>query len=95
MKTVVSVLYGQGGPVRQFLRVYGPGDVIAPMSTADAICIALDELEAGGVPVDSLTSLAIVAKRGIGADSLLPPGHEARVGLGIVGPAPEGTPCAA
>lgn len=94
MKTVVSMIYGQGGPAVRYLRVYGPGDTVVPASTADAICIALDELEAGGVAIDTLTHLAIVAKTGPGADALLPPGHEARIGYAMLDAAAEGSPCA-
>jgi len=83
MKTVVRVLYSDGGPVREWVRAFAPGDVVVPISTADAICIALDELEAAGVPGDRLTSFAIVAKRGIGADALLPPDRGQRLGAGM------------
>ena len=90
MKTVVRILYGQGGPVQEFLRVYTPADTVAPMSTADAICLTLDEMEAAGYDLDAISGWAIVAKRGPGADALLPPGHAGRVGQ-----VQEVPPCAA
>ncbi|MFI0609298.1 MAG: hypothetical protein ACH37Z_15575 [Anaerolineae bacterium] len=91
MKMVVSVIYTQGGgPARKFVRLFGVGDVVVPMNTADAICLTLDELEADGVAMDAVTGLAIVAKAGPGADALLPVGHPARTGY-----VEEVQPCAA
>ncbi len=72
-KIVVSVIYHQGGTSHTHLRVFGPGDPVVPLSTADAICLTLAEMEAAGVDIDAPTGWAIVAKRGMGADALLPP----------------------
>lgn len=91
MKTVVSIIYTQGGgPARQILRIFGAGDVVVPMSTADAICLTMDEMEAAGMNLEDISGWAIVAKRGPGADALLPPGHAARIGQIMEAP-----PCAA
>jgi N6-adenosine-specific RNA methylase IME4 len=91
MKTVVSVIFTVGAaPAQQLLRIFDEGDVVVPMSTADAICLTMDEMEAAGYDLDAISGWAIVAKRGLGADALLPPGHAARVGQ-----VQEVPPCAA
>lgn len=72
MKTVVQIIFSRGAETaKQFTRVFDGADGIVPLSTADAICLALDEMEVAGLPVDKFTGLAIVAKRGLGADALL------------------------
>ena len=65
MKTVVRIIYVQAGGTQDEVFSY-PG-----IATADAICRALDDLEARGVAFDGVTTVSIVAKRGIGADALV------------------------
>lgn len=50
-------------------------------TTADAICMAIDDLEASGVDLASCASFAIVAKAGAGADAMLSCGFERRAAL--------------
>ena len=64
------------------------GDLWAKFT--NGICLTMDEMEAAGYDLDAISGWAIVAKRGLGADALLPPGHAARVGQ-----VQEVPPCAA
>jgi hypothetical protein len=71
MKFAVRIIYtpAGGGTARTQLRLFGFGaDVgnVLPLTTADAICLALDEL---GDRVATLAPLAVIAHGGLAAEA--------------------------
>lgn len=73
MKFAVRIIYQPpaGGPAQTRLRLFGFGPNagrVTPMSTADAIALALDELDREG-ELATLAPLAVVAHGGLAAEA--------------------------
>lgn len=71
MKFAVRIIYTPpgGGTARTHLRLFGFGPEagnVLPMTTTDAICLALDEL---GDRVATLAPLAVIAHGGLAAEA--------------------------
>lgn len=71
MKFAVRIIYTPpgGGTARTHLRLFGFGPEagnVLPMTTTDAICLALDEL---GDRVAQLAPLAVIAHGGLAAEA--------------------------